>query len=87
MVPSQPHLAMIPSTLVRSKPRGPMTFIARIAQALEGQPSNKSKPVPKCIAYEDDGNICGLPARYIDMQRGGFVCYQHRPAKRELVTP
>lgn len=73
---------MMPSTLVR-RPRGPLTFVARIAQALEGRPSNRQKPVPKCCAYDDDGKICGLPGRYIDMQRGGFVCLQHRPDRKQ----
>lgn len=32
---------------------------------------------PKCIAYCDDGRICGAPAPHADMQRGGFVCAAH----------
>jgi hypothetical protein len=51
----------------------------------------------KCIAYLDDGRICGQPASYVDTQRGGLVCPSHarptpenvrdRLAKRRVVYP
>lgn len=31
----------------------------------------------KCIAYNEQGNICGAPANIIDEQRGGMVCQEH----------
>ena len=34
---------------------------------------------PKCIAYREDGRICGRPATVIDQQRGGMVCQEHAP--------
>lgn len=30
-----------------------------------------------CIAYREDGRICGRPAFRIDHQRGGMVCAEH----------
>jgi hypothetical protein len=42
--------------------------------------------VPRCIAYNDQGKICGRPATVIDLQRGGMVCFEHapkQPAKAE----
>jgi hypothetical protein len=35
---------------------------------------------PQCIAYRDDGKVCGEIAEFIDEQRGGMVCEKHRPA-------
>jgi hypothetical protein len=40
---------------------------------------------PTCIAYLEDGRVCGLPAMHLDTQRGGFVCDDHRPAQEELL--
>jgi hypothetical protein len=34
---------------------------------------------PPCIAYLENGRICGRPAVYLDRQRGGYVCWLHRP--------
>ena len=34
----------------------------------------------RCIAYRDDGRICGAPAGMIDHQRGGMVCSAHHPS-------
>jgi|GEM_PF-2818587 hypothetical protein len=31
----------------------------------------------RCIAYTDEGFICGAPARHIDIQKGGMVCDKH----------
>lgn len=33
----------------------------------------------RCIAYLEDGSICGRPAYVIDPQRGGLVCGKHAP--------
>lgn len=38
-----------------------------------------------CIAYTDDGKICGLPARHLDARRGGFVCDDHKAGQKSLV--
>jgi len=41
-------------------------------------------PLATCIAYTDAGNICGLsPAPFLDLMRGGFVCADHKPERRE----
>ena len=32
-----------------------------------------------CIAYREDGRICGAPAPILDPQRGGMVCRLHQP--------
>ncbi len=32
-----------------------------------------------CIAYREDGTICGAPASVLDTQRGGMVCTAHAP--------
>ena len=77
----------MPATTVRNRPRLPITFAGLVGSLLDG---GERKPKPraqytKCIAYCDDGRLCGLPARYIDMQRGGHVCFEHKPAKREAL--
>jgi hypothetical protein len=39
----------------------------------------------RCIAYREDGDgsgICGAPASFLDLDRGGFVCAAHRPERR-----
>lgn len=80
---------MTPSTLVRAlRPgnRGPFTFIGMAAAALErDEPARKpkAKPLPRCVAHEDDGRVCGLPARYVDFKRGGHVCADHKPERRQ----
>lgn len=33
-----------------------------------------------CVAYGDDGRICGKPATIVDHLRGGMVCAAHPPA-------
>ena len=38
------------------------------------------QPAPPCVAYCDDGTICGKPALIVDPQRGGMVCKAHAPA-------
>lgn len=82
---------MTPSTLVR-RPRGPFTFVGLSSFFLERE--REPLPLPPvtrrtrrhvCVAKIDDGRSCGLPAHYVDMLRGGFVCDDHRPVKRELV--
>lgn len=42
----------------------------------------------QCIAYLDNGRICGKPATILDRQRGGMVCREHasKPEK-EIVYP
>lgn len=77
---------MTPSTLVRA--RGPFTFIAAAAAALERKgDGGVAATRPRCVAFEDDGRRCGLPARYVDFKQGGHVCFEHRPdRKKELLT-
>lgn len=33
----------------------------------------------RCIAYREEGRICGEPAPILDPQRGGHVCRLHQP--------
>ncbi|MGC3958135.1 MAG: hypothetical protein QM813_09415 [Verrucomicrobiota bacterium] len=77
---------MTPSTIVR-RPRGPFTFAGITALLLEREPA---KPAPranyhKCVACQDDGSPCGLPARYLDFKRGGHVCLEHKPDRKKEV--
>lgn len=37
---------------------------------------------PTCIAYLDDGTICGQHATVVDAQRGGMVCSDHSTKPR-----
>ncbi len=37
----------------------------------------------RCIAYDDDGAICGQPAMFVDEQRGGMVCEAHDPGHQK----
>lgn len=74
---------MTPATIVR-RPRGPFTFIGMTGLCLE----RPAKPAPranyhKCVALQDDGSPCGLPARYLDFKRGGHVCLDHRPNRKK----
>ncbi len=81
---------MTPSTLVRAnRPRGPFTFIGLTAFHLD-KDEDRPQPKPKakgqrCVALQDDGSPCNLPARYIDFKRGGHVCFEHRPDRRKEV--
>jgi hypothetical protein len=77
---------MMPATLMRSRPRGPISFVGFIAAALEKaeQGPLRGRTMPTCVACEDDGRRCGLPARYVDMKRGGFVCHTHHKSKEVL---
>ena len=34
---------------------------------------------PSCIAYNEEGSLCGEPATQLDTQRGGMVCEAHAP--------
>lgn len=34
----------------------------------------------RCIAYREDGRVCGTPATVLNAQRGGMVCRVHAPA-------
>lgn len=43
---------------------------------LEPQP----QVMPRCFAYEDNGQVCGAPAAAFDHQRGCMVCEKHKPA-------
>jgi|SRR6185436_3461436 len=39
-------------------------------------------PLVRCCAYTEAGNICGVsPAPFLDFQRGGFVCAEHKPER------
>lgn len=82
---------MIPSTLVRAlRPisRGPFTFIGMTALHLDKDeaPAPLPKTSPhKCVALQDDGSPCGLPARYLDFKRGGHVCHDHKPDRKKEV--
>lgn len=40
---------------------------------------NSLYSIPRCIAYLENGDICGKPAEFLDPQRGGMVCNQHKP--------
>lgn len=84
----------MPSTLVRSNPRrGPFTFIGLSSFHLERE-DERPEPKPKrktkahrCVAHEDDGRPCGLPAQFVDFKRGGHVCEAHKPhRKQEALT-
>lgn len=39
--------------------------------------------IVRCIAYREDGRLCGEPASVLDVHRGGMVCEAHAP-KEEL---
>ncbi len=32
-----------------------------------------------CIAYQENGRLCGAPAPILDTVRGGYVCRLHQP--------
>jgi len=36
-----------------------------------------------CIAYREDGTLCGEPAKHLDIQRGGLVCDEHQPTRSQ----
>lgn len=55
---------------------------AALDRAERGSHHVSGRTKPTCIALEDDGRVCGLPARYIDMNKGGFVCLAHRPDRK-----
>ena len=78
---------MTPSTLVRAiRPadRGPFTFVGITALFQERGALRTARPtLPRCVAREDDGTPCGLPARYVDMKLGGHVCFNHRPDRKQ----
>ncbi len=81
----------MPSTIVRAvRPitRGPFTFAGIVASILHGEHKPKSRAqYARCVASQDDGSPCGLPARYLDFKRGGHVCYEHKPnRKQEALT-
>ena len=79
-------MAMTPATIVRNRPRLPFTFAGVVGSFLDGE--HKPKPraqYTKCIAKQDDGSPCNLPARYVDMKLGGHVCFDHRPESRKAV--
>lgn len=82
---------MTPSTLVRAlRPitRPPFSFIGMTALHLEKDERTEPLPKPathKCVACQDDGSPCGLPARYLDFKRGGHVCLEHKPDRKKEV--
>lgn len=39
----------------------------------------------RCIAYNEDGRICGRPATKVDPRREGLVCGSHGDSAAELV--
>lgn len=41
----------------------------------------------RCIAYREDGRLCGAPATVLDLQRGGMVCAAHSPAPEPEPDP
>lgn len=41
--------------------------------------------MPNCIAYNEDGRICGEFATTVDPQRGGLVCGKHNDFTAEWV--
>jgi hypothetical protein len=40
----------------------------------------------ECIAYLDNGFICGKPALILDLQRGGMVCREYAPVGEHRQT-
>ena len=40
-----------------------------------------------CIAYREDGDICGQPATVLDRQRHGMVCTAHALPRTEETAP
>lgn len=77
---------MTPSTIVR-RPRLPGTFAGVVAAFLDGDHKPKTRAqYRRCVAVQDDGSACALPARYVDMTRGGHVCFDHRPEARKAVA-
>ena len=36
-----------------------------------------------CLAYREDGRICGEPATVLDTQRRGMVCEAHAPQPQQ----
>lgn len=86
---------MTPSTLVRAlRPisRGPFTFVGmsalfaeRAERAERGESASSRQRLRghRCVACQDDGSPCGLPARYVDMKRGGHVCHEHKPERKQ----
>ena len=49
--------------------------------------TEKINPIPYyCIAYAEDGTICGKPAIVIDVQRGGMVCEEHALRRDDAET-
>lgn len=75
---------MTPSTIVR-RPRGPITFAGLVGAILD-EPRRKPRATfKKCVAVLDDGRSCELPARYVNFEAGGHVCFEHRPPERKAV--
>ena len=74
---------MTPPTVVRI-PRVPTSFLGYMAHALErGELPKVRARYRKCVALQDDGSPCAMPARYLDFKRGGHVCFEHRPTPRK----
>jgi len=43
---------------------------------------------PRCIAYTEGsngGSICGKPTVIVDEERGGMVCAEHAPKKKDFL--
>jgi hypothetical protein len=79
---------MTPATIIR-RPRGPITFAALSALFLDRDEETKVRRpkarAARCVALQDDGSPCNLPARYLDFNRGGHVCYEHKPDRKKEV--
>lgn len=80
---------MTPATLVRWRPRGPITFCGLVGNLLERERGDAPRPRSQhqtCCVTLDDGRACGLPAPYINFKHGGFVCCEHRVTKGKAVA-
>lgn len=74
----------MPSTTVRNRPRLPINFAGIVSAILDGERKPKARAqYNRCVALQDDGSKCGLPARYLDFKRGGHVCFEHKPEQRK----
>ena len=59
--------------------------MSRIGQGWLGAGQHQ---VAQCIAYREDGKLCGEVATILDEQRGGMVCAKHAPkAKGPTIAP
>jgi hypothetical protein len=59
-----------PSTIVRNRPRLPFTFAGIVGAILDDPRPKHRATFNKCVALQDDGSACGLPARYVCFEAG-----------------